>query len=352
MIRQQPTKQSKVGQILDWTIDHAGITSLAAACAIAIHLGIEGTRLKDVHWALIDGASKSSLMGLFTYLALDYAQKFKHPRMRNAWKHITNWQDVFSFDRTEKEKELEALLRSYDKRTAEWQEAAVDLALLKKDYASAFGIYLDGMDRLDQDYAKGVLAFSASLGYPLRLLRHTVKKALTKDPLQRSLYDAVLAIRQGDFDGIERRLQAAIQAAESQPKTRSYLKLRAKKGQSFLAENPLLVPVPLHYRRENWRGFNQARVLAERLGRAYQMAWAEPIVRTGYRDPQADIEDRNQRIENARGLYACVQPVLAQDRHIILIDDVCTTGATLNECARVLKAAGAKHVSALVLARG
>ena len=134
--------------------------------------------------------------------------------------------------------------------------------------------------------------------------------------------------------------------------TRSYLKLRAKKGQSFLAENPLLVPVPLHYRRENWRGFNQARVLAERLGRAYQMAWAEPIVRTGYRDPQADIEGRNQRIENARGLYACVQPVLAQDRHIILIDDVCTTGATLNECARVLKAAGAKHVSALVLARG
>lgn len=134
--------------------------------------------------------------------------------------------------------------------------------------------------------------------------------------------------------------------------TRKYLNLRAKKGRSFLEGNPLLVSVPLHPRRENWRGFNQARLLADALAAAYQTETVPALARVGQRSPQAEIENRDRRLENARGLYACVQAAAVRDRNVILIDDVCTTGATVNECARVLKDSGARSVSALVLARG
>lgn len=134
--------------------------------------------------------------------------------------------------------------------------------------------------------------------------------------------------------------------------TRKYLNQRAKNGKSFLTGDPLPVPVPLHYRRENWRGFNQAQILAEKLANTYQIKYVAALARTTHREPQAEIENREKRLENARGLYACVAAGVVAGRNIVLIDDVCTTGATLNECARVLKDSGARSVSALVLARG
>ena len=121
---------------------------------------------------------------------------------------------------------------------------------------------------------------------------------------------------------------------------------------AFAGEKFLVLPVPLHKRRENWRGFNQAALLARGLADRFRLEYAENLVRTVHLPPQATIKDRGERFENIKEVYTCqnIEEILGRD--ILLVDDVCTTGATLNECARVLKNAGAASVTALVIARG
>ncbi len=119
---------------------------------------------------------------------------------------------------------------------------------------------------------------------------------------------------------------------------------------------PLLVPVPLHKKRLNWRGFNQSEVLAEKISGFYGLEVKNILTRNKNRKPQADIEDRESRMNNIADSFECPanvngRPVCA-GRNIVLVDDICTTGATLNECAKVLAANGARKISALVIARG
>ncbi|MDP4001748.1 MAG: phosphoribosyltransferase family protein [bacterium] len=132
-----------------------------------------------------------------------------------------------------------------------------------------------------------------------------------------------------------------------------YLDHLAKRDHFSMAQNnPLLVPVPLHKNREYWRGFNQAELLTRLVARHYRLDVGEGLVRSIDSVPQAKLENRPERLSNVRGLYKCTKPEVFKGRHVILVDDVCTTGATLNECAHVLKNAGAVSVIALAIARG
>ena len=132
-----------------------------------------------------------------------------------------------------------------------------------------------------------------------------------------------------------------------------YLDHLAKRDSfSMVQGNPLLVPVPLFKTREYWRGFNQAELLARSIARHYRLDVSTELIRTAHGTPQVELEDRPERLSNVRGLYAVANPELFKNRNIILVDDVCTTGATLNECARILKDAGAVHVTGLAMARG
>ena len=134
--------------------------------------------------------------------------------------------------------------------------------------------------------------------------------------------------------------------------TRKYLThVASHKHISLVADTPLIVPVPLHKHREHERGFNQAELLAQQLASGFQLEMTAALNRMRYGKHQADIEDRETRILNAKNSnYEASRAI--NNRNILLIDDVCTTGATLNECARVLKNAGARSVTALVIARG
>lgn len=119
----------------------------------------------------------------------------------------------------------------------------------------------------------------------------------------------------------------------------------------YRADYDVLVPVPLHLERLRWRGFNQAALLARRLARQ----WALPLdpfglTRTRATPPQVGL-DETERRRNVAGAFAVPRPERVRRRRILLIDDVYTTGATVNECARVLKRAGARRVDVLVLAR-
>jgi ComF family protein len=129
--------------------------------------------------------------------------------------------------------------------------------------------------------------------------------------------------------------------------------LLQKKSYRIFSDNPIIVPVPLHSYRFNWRGFNQAETLATSLASTYQMiSPPRVLVKKRYTNPQAQAENREARLAATEDLFACERPHIIEGRPVLLVDDVCTSGATLNACAKILKQHGAKNVYALVVARG
>lgn len=106
----------------------------------------------------------------------------------------------------------------------------------------------------------------------------------------------------------------------------------------------LIVPVPIHGSRLSHRGFNQALALCEKLPKELL---GDSLMRIRKTKPQVELTPE-QRTTNLLGAFRC--PVDLVGRRVLLVDDVFTTGATANECARALKDAGASWVGALVFA--
>ncbi len=113
-----------------------------------------------------------------------------------------------------------------------------------------------------------------------------------------------------------------------------------------------LVPVPL-YRRQYWkRGFNQTELLVEKLGRHFNKTIIVGNLKRIKRTRPQYCLNKPQRIKNMREAFSSTVPAVFEDKTILLVDDVYTTGATANECAKVLSRAGARAVEVLVLAHG
>jgi ComF family protein len=116
-------------------------------------------------------------------------------------------------------------------------------------------------------------------------------------------------------------------------------------------ECDLVIPVPLHRDRLRWRGFNQACLLAipvaHRLGLPLS---TRALVRRRETAPQVSLPD-GARHRNVRGAFVAPAPARVAGRRILVVDDVYTTGATVTECARALRRAGARSVEVLTLCR-
>lgn len=129
--------------------------------------------------------------------------------------------------------------------------------------------------------------------------------------------------------------------------------LSKEKKLNFTTNNPILIPVPLHYLRLNQRGFNQSEIIARQLADNYLLDTdANILIRTKNSKPQADIKDEQNRFSNIGEIFKVTAPEKIKDRTIILIDDVCTTGATLNQATKALKENGAKEIIGFVIAKG
>ena len=113
-----------------------------------------------------------------------------------------------------------------------------------------------------------------------------------------------------------------------------------------------LIPAPLDGRRFREREFNQAHLLAQVVSRYFKIPISSRNLRRVRRVPPQTQLSRRQREENVKGLFQVRSREEYAGRKILLIDDVFTTGATVNECARVLRQAGAEEVSVLTVARG
>jgi ComF family protein len=123
-------------------------------------------------------------------------------------------------------------------------------------------------------------------------------------------------------------------------------------GVPLAAPGPdLVIPVPLHPARERERGFNQAALLATRLGRAAGVPVDGSVLRrVRPTAAQADLPARDRQ-HNVRGAFAVRRPERVSGRHVLLVDDVLTTGSTAGSCAAALLDAGAAAVGVLTVAR-
>jgi ComF family protein len=113
----------------------------------------------------------------------------------------------------------------------------------------------------------------------------------------------------------------------------------------------MVVPVPLHWRRLLWRGFNQAALLAAEVARRLNLPLeTETVTRVRATNPQT-YRHHDERLRNVRRAFSAPKPRLVADKCVLLVDDVMTTGATAEECARTLLKAGARAVDVFTLAR-
>lgn len=167
------------------------------------------------------------------------------------------------------------------------------------------------------------------------------------------------ADRQAEIDGVRSPFlfNGVIRRAVHELKYRNLRALASPLAEllhDYLVENQVpgdvLVPVPLHRRRYRERGYNQSALLARELGRLSGLPVVENcLVRSSYAPPQVRSASVGERHDNVAGAFACRDGRL-RGRQVILIDDVSTSGATLDTCAGVLKSAGAETVWGLVLA--
>ncbi|MGQ9520232.1 MAG: double zinc ribbon domain-containing protein [Candidatus Fervidibacter sp.] len=164
------------------------------------------------------------------------------------------------------------------------------------------------------------------------------------------------------YEGIARetvhafKLKGKPRLAEPMGKLMAELLENALNGESVPLPSPwlrpdFLVPVPLHPKTQRDRGYNQAALLAEVVGRHLDIP-VEPNLLAQIRPmrPQATLSER-ERWENVKDAFEVVKPELVKGRAVVVVDDVMTTGSTLNEIAKVLKRAGARRVYCLTFAR-
>lgn len=135
---------------------------------------------------------------------------------------------------------------------------------------------------------------------------------------------------------------------------RTRLAGRAQSAPEFFGgfdEMDLIVPVPLHPLRRVGRGFNQSQYLAEEAAHIWNIPAAGCLLRIRNTKQQSLLPPKD-REKNVRGAFRLKDSIDIKEKAVLLVDDVMTTGSTVNECARVLKAGGAARVVVLTFARG
>jgi len=110
----------------------------------------------------------------------------------------------------------------------------------------------------------------------------------------------------------------------------------------------ILVPLPMHKKKQQERGFNQAEILTQYLSQQLGIPMENVLLRTVDTPPQSGLHPR-QRVENVAGAFEVAKHTTTEGKNYIIVDDIYTTGASLNECASVLKEAGAASVSCMTL---
>jgi ComF family protein len=160
-------------------------------------------------------------------------------------------------------------------------------------------------------------------------------------------FDSVFSF--GEYDGALRKLIHLFKYQQLKPLARPLGKLLASALPREM-QFDVIVPMPLHWTRAWQRGFNQSELLGKMLAGRINTPLMRAIRRKRRTPAQAGLTNA-QRRTNVAGAFVWNKKYSVKDRHVLLVDDVLTTGATASACASVLKRAGAKRVTVLTLAR-
>lgn len=184
-------------------------------------------------------------------------------------------------------------------------------------------------------------------GFCIRQVRRNPKPPLAKQGFDKA-YSALL------YEDI---LKELIHAFKYKRRI-SLSKLFARFLTEFIDDNPditanvdLVTFVPLHSGRLREREFNQSKLLASKISDRFKIPLADTLDKTKATRNQNELS-RSERLVNLGGAFKIRRAAHVIEKSVLIVDDVMTTGATLSECARVLKAAGAIEVRCLTLARG
>lgn len=165
-------------------------------------------------------------------------------------------------------------------------------------------------------------------------------------PYQGLVKKAIIKLKYQFMTDLVEELAILIIKIISQEKEFYWLKELSKR------KKVILVPLPLHYQRFNWRGFNQSKLLGKKLADYFHWQLREDIlIRQKATQPQVNLK-ADQRQQNIQGAFKIAPNIqILQDVDILLFDDVWTTGSTFKEAGKVLKKAGFKKVYGLTICR-
>lgn len=162
-------------------------------------------------------------------------------------------------------------------------------------------------------------------------------------------FDQARAVmRYGD---VARRLVVGFKHADRTHLAPTLATWLSRVGGDLLEQADLLVPVPLHRRRQVARRFNQSAMLAHAVARKTGMPVATGALRRRRQTSSQAGLNRAQRRTNVSGAFEVPARAQIAGRRVVLVDDVMTTGATVDACAKALRRAGADHIAVLTLAR-
>ncbi len=171
---------------------------------------------------------------------------------------------------------------------------------------------------------------------------------------ERPQFDRARAVLR--YDDLGRRLVVAFKHGDRTHGAPTFGRWLARVGSDLIADSDMIAPVPLHRLRLLRRRFNQSAMLAQAVCRSptgQTLQFAPDLLQRRRHTPSQAGLNAVQRRRNVRNAFAVTRRRVAQleGRRILLVDDVFTTGATVSECARVLRRAGASAVDVLTLAR-
>ena len=187
------------------------------------------------------------------------------------------------------------------------------------------------------DSAVSAGRYAGALAKAIKLFKYKKKvylgKRLTELALQSSL--------------IERTLQNAHNPAAAD----TVWGCPAHRADTAVSAQTVIIPVPLHVKRLRKREFNQSAIISSVIGKKYGIpVAANTLMRHRHTKPQVELDGRDRK-ENVAGAFSVDNQKLIEGKEIILIDDVYTSGSTINECSKVLKKNGAVKVYVITIAR-
>lgn len=127
--------------------------------------------------------------------------------------------------------------------------------------------------------------------------------------------------------------------------------IKNKKICRFLKSYDIIIPVPIHYNRKITRGYNQSGLIAKDITKKLNIKYEDKVLLKNVNNKPQSTKNKVNRKENVIGVYYIKNEYRISGKKILLLDDIYTTGSTVNECSKILKQAGAKRIDIITIAK-